>query len=84
MNEIEFKVNKYILLRLEGKYTVIYVNGKRFIYCKRLIIVIPETDLEKYAGIESIDEVSELYDHYLIDNEAYKEEHGKLHSSLYS
>ena len=28
MNDREFKVNKYILLRLEGKYTVIHVNGK--------------------------------------------------------
>jgi len=80
----EFKVNKYILLRLEGKYTIIYVNGKRFIYCKRLFIVILETDIEKYDGIESIDEVSDLYDRYLIDNEMYKEEYGKLYSLPYS
>ena len=80
----EFNANKYILLRLEGKFTVIHVNGKRFINCKRLIIVIPETNIEKYEGIESIDEVSDLSDHYLIDNEMYKEENGKLHFSPYS
>ena len=80
----EFNANKYILLRLEGKYTVIHVNGKRFTYCKRLVIIFPETDIEKYDGIESIDEVSDLYDHYLIDNEMYKEEYGKLYLSPYS
>ena len=75
MNDTEFKVNKYILLRLEGKYTVIYVNGKRFNDCKRLFIIIPDTNIENYDGIESIDEASDLYDHYLIDNEMYKEEY---------
>ena len=57
------------------------MNGKRFIYCKRLVIVILETEIERYDGIDSIDEFSNLYDHYLIDNKMYKEENGKLHSS---
>ncbi len=84
MNDKEFKVNKYILLRLEGKYTVIYVNGKRFNYCKGLFIFIPEKNVEKYDGIRSIDEVSEVYDDYLINNNMYKEENGKFYHSPYS
>ncbi|MHA2128148.1 MAG: hypothetical protein ACXACO_05800 [Promethearchaeota archaeon] len=84
MNDIEFKVNKYILLRLEGKYTVIYVNGKRFIYCKRLILNIPSKEVDYLDEISSIDEVSYLSDHYLVDNEMYKEENKKLHFSPYS
>ena len=79
----EFKVNKYILLRLEGKKAVIFVNGKRFIYCKRLIINIPIKDIENYEEIKSIDEASELYNHYLIDNKLYKEENGELYPSPY-
>jgi len=80
----EFRVNKYILLRLEGKYTVIYVNGKRFIYCKRLIIDIPKNDINDYDEIESIDEASDLYDHYLIDNKVYKGENGMVYPTPYS
>ena len=83
MYDSEFKVNKYIILRLEGKYTIIFVNGKRFDYCKRLFIVIPETSKENYDGIESIDEASDIYDHYLIDNETYKYEGGILFPSPY-
>ena len=40
--------------------------------------------MESFDEIESIDEASELSDHYLIDNEIYKEEHGKLAYSPYS
>ena len=83
-NMKEFKANKYILLRLEGKYTQIYVNSERFIDCARLILNIPRKEVESFNRIESIDEASELSDHYLIDNEIYKEEHGKLAYSPYS
>jgi hypothetical protein len=61
LKNIEFKINKYILLRLEGNYCVIFVNGKRFDYCKRLFITIPETKIKNYDGIESIDEISDIY-----------------------
>ena len=79
----EFKVNKYILLRLEGKYTLIYVNRKRFMHCKRLIINIPIKDIETYEEISSIDEASKLYNQYLIDNKFYKEENKELFHSPY-
>lgn len=80
----EFKANKRILLRLEGKNTVIYVDNKRINICKRLFIVIPEKSTKKYDEIDSIDEASELYNQYLIDNKIYKEENGKLYASSYS
>jgi len=80
----EFKANKRILLRLEGKNTVIYVDEKRINICKRLFIVIPEKSTKKYDEIDSIDEASELYNQYLIDNKIYKEENGKLYASSYS
>ena len=80
----EFKVNKRILLRLEGKNTVIYVDDKRINICKRLFIVIPEKSTKTYDEIDSIDEASELYNQYLIDNKIYKEENGKLLASSYT
>ncbi|KKN16137.1 hypothetical protein LCGC14_0978990 [marine sediment metagenome] len=83
-NMKEFKANKYILLRLEGIYTQMYANNERFIECVRLILEIPRKEVESFNGIESMDEASELSDHYLIDNEIYKEEHGKLAYSPYS
>ncbi len=79
----EFKANKYILLRLEGKYTQMYVNSEIFIDCARLILDIPKKELDSFNKIESIDEASELSPNYLIDNEIYKEEHGKLAYSPY-
>ena len=48
----EFKVNKYILLRLEGREALIYVNKKRFIYCARLILNIPKKDVDSFNGIQ--------------------------------
>lgn len=80
----EFHVNKYILLRLEGNLTVIWLNGKRFIDCKRLIINIPRNDIKNYDSIESIDEAFDLYDHYLIDNKIYKGENGMIYPTPYS
>ena len=83
-NMKEFKANKYILLRLEGIYTQMYVNNERFVGCARLILNISKKEVDSFDEIESIDEASELSDHYLIDNEIYKEEHGKLAFSPYS
>ena len=80
----EYHVNKYILLRLEGKNTIILVNGKRFIDCKRLIINIPKNDIKNYNGIESIDEAFDLYNHFLIDNAIYKGENGMIYPTPYS
>lgn len=53
----EYKINKYLSLRLEGEDTVIYVSGKRFNQCKALFLSIPRYDIEYFDEIESIDEV---------------------------
>jgi len=55
---LEFKVSKYITLKLEGNKTIIYVNGKEFKQCKYLLIIDP-TEKEKYDDVNSIDEISE-------------------------
>jgi Leucine-rich repeat (LRR) protein len=63
----EFKVNEYITLKLEGNQTVIYVDGRKFIQCKKLVLNIPSNQAHLYDGMISIDDASEAYD-YLHDN----------------
>jgi len=36
---IEYKINEFLSLKLEGSRTQIYVKGKRFLQCKRLVYV---------------------------------------------
>lgn len=38
MNVVKFSVGKHITLKLEDEGTVIYVNGRRFLQCKRLLL----------------------------------------------
>ena len=56
----EFRVNKYIALKLENNRTYIYINNKRFIQCIRLVLKIPIDDILEYEQINSIDEAAEL------------------------
>ncbi|TFF94662.1 MAG: hypothetical protein EU544_04205 [Promethearchaeota archaeon] len=56
-----FNVDDYITLRLEEGKTVIYVGGKRFRQCARLMLTIPKVDLGEFEEIKSIDEAAELY-----------------------
>ncbi|MFX1476537.1 MAG: hypothetical protein ACFFCI_00265 [Promethearchaeota archaeon] len=58
---LEFKVNEYLTLKLEGDKTYIYVNGTLFIQCKYLLIHIPYSDISNYEDVESIDEAIEDY-----------------------
>ncbi len=69
----EFKVNNYITLKLEKDKTIIYVNNKKFIQCKYLLIKIPEKKIEDFDDVTSIDEVSEILDHSL-EIESQKQE----------
>lgn len=57
----EFEINPYLTLRLEGDETVIYVAGKELLTCKYLLFEIPETDIEDYSDIESIDATINRY-----------------------
>ncbi|MDX1798796.1 MAG: hypothetical protein R3255_09115, partial [Candidatus Lokiarchaeia archaeon] len=65
---IEKEINQYITLKLEGGRTYIYVNGKRFLQCIRLILNIPKSDLHLYDEIDSIDEAAKLYSKHVFQN----------------
>ncbi|GAJ23278.1 unnamed protein product [marine sediment metagenome] len=58
----EFEVNGYLTLRLENNNTVIYVNNKKFIHCKYLLINRYVTELEELLLLKSVDELEELLD----------------------
>jgi uncharacterized protein YlbG (UPF0298 family) len=67
-NGIEFKVNEYLTLKLEkGELnqleTIIYIQGKRFIQCKFLLLNIPVDELQSIEEVESVDELAEGLDH---------------------
>ena len=51
-----FVLNDYLMLKLEDKRTYIYVDGKRFRQCIRLMLNIPVDQVEQYDEIKSIDE----------------------------
>lgn len=53
----EFKVNKYLILRLEDSKTNIYVNDEFFIICKFLLLNIMTEDLISLSDFQSIDEM---------------------------
>jgi len=75
----EFKVNKYITLKLEGekrKTTNIYVNGKLFRQCRYLLLDIPINNINNFEEIESIDDVADFLDNSL-------EPEFDLHHKLY-
>ena len=55
----EFKVNDYISLRLESSKTIIYIKGKIFNQCKRLLLNIPVDKISTFEKIQSVDEASE-------------------------
>ncbi|MFX1238780.1 MAG: hypothetical protein ACFE8P_13820, partial [Promethearchaeota archaeon] len=59
MKAKEFKINKYISLKLEGKKTNIYVDGVRFQQCKYLAFEIPLDVIPEFDSIQSIDEMVE-------------------------
>ncbi len=65
---IEQDINQYITLKMENGRTYIYVNGKKFIQCIRLILDIPKIDVELYDEVDSIDEVAKLYSQHLFQN----------------
>jgi len=67
-NIVEKKVNEYITVRLEYGKTYIYVNGKKFIQCIRLILNIPKSDTHLYEEIDSIDEAAKLYSKHVFQN----------------
>jgi Leucine-rich repeat (LRR) protein len=70
--EIKFKINHFITLKLEKAKTLIYIKKEKFIQCKYLLIEIPKDNLQLFDDIMSIDEVSEILDHSLEREKSYE------------
>ena len=58
----KFQVNDYIELLLINDETVIYVNNRKFIQCKFLLLNIPVEKISSLDEIESVDEAAEKLD----------------------
>lgn len=58
---LEFTISEFLTLKLEDGKTYIYVKGKKFIQCKRLVINIIKQDIPRYDDIDSIDEAVEEF-----------------------
>lgn len=69
----EFKVNKYLALRLENRKTYIYIKGKRYVQCVRIELDLPKKDLEKINEIESLDGLGNVSSEPLLNNRVYQE-----------
>ena len=65
---IEKEINQHITLKLEHGKTFIYVNGRRFIQCIRLVLNIQKDDIPLYDEIKSIDEAANVYKNYVYQN----------------
>ena len=59
----EFKLSKYLTIKLEDGYTNIYVNGEYFEQCKYLLLNISKKSLHNFDKVESIDEAAEILNH---------------------
>lgn len=58
----EFRVNDYLVLKLENNRTNIYVGGRLFNHCKYLLLNIVRKEFKEHDEIESIDEAAERLD----------------------
>lgn len=60
MADLEFKINKFLTMKLEEGKTLIYLAGKRFRQCKSLILNIPLEEVNSLNELKSIDEAAEM------------------------
>jgi len=67
-SNLEKVINKYITIKLVNGKTYIYVNGRRFIQCIRLILNIPKKEVHLYDDVDSIDEAAKLYSKHVYQN----------------
>lgn len=65
---LSFKVNDYLTLKLEDGKTFIYIQGKKFLQCMRLVLNILPEDVPEYDEIKSIDEAAEINKKHLWQN----------------
>lgn len=54
----EFRINKYLSIKLENRRTIIYVNNRPFRQCMYLLLNIPIDKIREYDKINSIDEAA--------------------------
>jgi internalin A len=67
-NPKEFKINRYLHLKLKHEQTHLYVDGEPFRQCKYLFLSVPLKNTEEYRNINSIDEAAENLDRSLEGN----------------
>lgn len=61
----EFKINDFISVKLERNKPFIYIKGKRFIQCMRLVLNIPVDNIDDFNPIDSIDEAADHLENVL-------------------
>lgn len=61
----EYKINDFLLLKLENNRTNIYINGRQFTQCKYLLLNIPTDKVKEFDDVRSIDEAAERLNHFL-------------------
>lgn len=61
MNDNKFQINEYLSLELKNEQTYVYVNDEEVSVCKHIAVKISSDDVKNLSGIDSIDELSELY-----------------------
>ncbi|MBD3340637.1 MAG: hypothetical protein GF353_16130, partial [Candidatus Lokiarchaeota archaeon] len=69
----EFRINEFLTVRLVGVRTNLYMSGKKFMQCKRLVLNIPQDQIKKYTEVDSIDEAADLYEHTIYEHEVLRE-----------
>lgn len=57
MSSKEFKINRFLSLKLSHGQTFIYVNDREFRQCKYVLFNLPVIDIDRYKSTESIDEL---------------------------
>ena len=77
-----FKVNEYIKLKLKNGITTIYVDGKEFQQCIRLVLKFPKDEAHIFNQINSIDEAVEVYNKHLSKGSIIQGEPGKIITDL--
>jgi len=58
----EFKINKYISVKLEGIDTIIYVAGIPYRQCAGLLLNFPNEDMEVFGDREEFKEIESIDD----------------------
>ncbi len=54
-----FTINSYLTLKLENRRTIIHINGKRFIHCKKLLFNFKIEDLKKINKMDKFENLIE-------------------------